>query len=65
MKSPAAATTALEKAITCICQLENMLDYVIEHTSDSDKTKDVLIITQHFAKTNVEAIVKGSRPTGS
>lgn len=47
MESPAAATIALEKAITCICQIENMLEYVIQNTSDSDKTKDVLIITQH------------------
>lgn len=47
---------ALEKAINCICQLEDMLAYVIKHLPEDDESKNVLIVTKQFAKSNVEEI---------
>lgn len=39
----------IQQAITCICQLEHGLNYVIKNTNDKDDTKEVLILIKEFA----------------
>ncbi|MEZ6853025.1 hypothetical protein [Halodesulfovibrio aestuarii] len=46
----------LEKAISFICQLEEMLAYVIKHSNEDDETKTALIVTKQCAKSYVEEI---------
>ncbi|WP_430735182.1 hypothetical protein [Halodesulfovibrio aestuarii] len=56
MDSSQTTPRPLEKAINCICQLEDMLAYVIKHINEDDETKTALIVTKQCAKSYVEEI---------
>lgn len=46
----------IQKAITCICQLDSGLDYIIKNMSDQSEDKDMLILLKELSGYKLESL---------
>lgn len=56
MQTEPTTELTIQKAITCICQLDSGLDYIIKNMSDQSEDKDMLILLKELSGYKLESL---------